>query len=1199
MEIADLLAIDLNQEIEAVVKVGDYDEQSATQEIKNYIVTDKIADYIDKFIRAYKNREKETGVWVSGFYGSGKSYLAKMIGYLLENPVLSGVEARELFKSRLVGLDDRYLLEGEIESLDQYNTKVVTFDLSGESTVNSLFAKLLLNFLDSIGLSKDIWGYTEYQIMKTEDYDEFLDKANEFSGDWTKARHNSLKAPQTIRKVWSEISNQTEEEIDNITDKMDNKLKTLDADSLVKELDAFIEMDNDYDRIMFIVDEVSEAIDKDHVDISELRGVAQHLSENGQGKYWFLATAQEKLDNVLSKKNINQNDINIITDRFQLKIHLSSAQVDKVTKERLLAKTEEGREKLREFYNDNSGKINNLSNLSGKFSTTIDSPEEFIDQYPFFNYQMRLLKNFLFAVFQQAKSGGSERGMLVTVDRILKEEKLPDKELGKFVTSYQLAEHGFPMPQSELVDKFNQAQNDLVDEGSSIDGRKLMQVIFFLEKSDDLKRTVDNITKAYSNDLTYIGDIKPEIEEALELLEEKNFVLEESGEYKITSDTEKKLMEEMTRQDASWEERKSIIKDKIKDFSFISQVGTVKLEGKSYNVAIRDEENTLLSRHKGEVCLRVYNVLDVDSDVDSFLETKREEYLQKDEAVIIPNPSKREDIDKLVRRIYQYRQIVKQHRNSTEDEIKDVIDSFSTILTNKEDELERVLRNSYEDGWLIYDYQEQELDSDNLLSTITEVESKMIDRTFDKRLGSSLSRDVALNFLSVDQGKLVNYCGDDQFKFFDADGTFIGDSLRVVDGITKECQDRSGSTGSGLLKKFEQKPYGWEYGDIAATMAALLRAGSLKIKYEGQVYRDYRDAKVKKIFESVNRFKKAKFNVITGGLSPSLKQEVVDTILDADIRGKIEVNYGDNDYQVVDAITKVADSYFSKFKRLKDQLESGIVDQDRNDIKVLKNFIRRVDDSNLKTEADEFIANRADFTAAIEYIIDLDRFYNHDYQKYLDQTKFVKEVEVQIEYLPSKKDIKEEIEEKIDHYNHLKDKSIIENIDQLQELYQEIRQKFNQVMKKHHNELENRSKNLLEVAQDKQEEIEQKSIKENRDLYDEVSNYIKTCRRFLDGEFKLSQKEAKCTHCNSTLREITQSIELYENRINHIKNAPVVEPVPKSGGNGGGETRETELVLELTLPKETASASQLKQDLQDALDRIDSNQYSKFKINLK
>src|SRR6056297_2498997 len=504
MQIKDLFKMNFEKEIEAVIKVGEYTEKSATEEIKNYIVTEKIAEKIDKFIDYYDGKKEDTGIWLSGFYGSGKSYMAKVIGYLLSNPNLMGVEAKELYKSRLAGLDDRALLETSIEGLNKYKTKTVVFDVSGESLTGTFYKQLLLNFIKSLGLPKDYIGYIEFQLMKTNSYDEFLEIANrisqkEMGEDWEKARSNKMYAPTIIEKTWNEMNQDIDvsKNIDRIHDFIEN----VDADQLVEELDSFLDMDNDYDRIMFIIDEVSEAIDKDHIHLTELRGVAQHLSQDHESRYWFIATAQEKLDNVLSKKNINQNDLNIITDRFQHKIHLSSAQVDKVIKERVLAKTDEGTEKLREFYQENNGTINSLSNLSGSFSTSIESEDEFIDYYPFFNYQMRLLKNFLYSIFQQAQSGGSERGMLVTVDRLLKNEPIFEEDIGKFVTGYQLCDYGFPMPQSELEEKFSQARSDLEDEGQNVNGEKLLKTIYFLEKSEDLKRTTDNITKSYNDEL--------------------------------------------------------------------------------------------------------------------------------------------------------------------------------------------------------------------------------------------------------------------------------------------------------------------------------------------------------------------------------------------------------------------------------------------------------------------------------------------------------------------------------------------------------------------------------------------------------------------------------------------------------------------------------------------------------------------------
>ena len=633
--------MNFEEEIEAVIKVGEYSEKSATEEIKNYIVTDQIAKNIDKFIDYYSADRKDTGIWLSGFYGSGKSYLAKIIGYLLADPSLMGVEARELFKSRLAGLDEKALLENKIQGLSKYKTKTISFDVSGESLTGTFYKKLLLNFIKSIGLPKNYIGYIEYQLMKTNNYQEFLDIADQISKekmgeDWKTARTNKMYAPIIIKEAWSQINGDID--VDNTIESIHDLIDQIDADQLVEELDSFLKMNDDYDRIMFIIDEVSEALDKDHIELAELRGTAQHLSQDEQSRFWFIATAQEKLDNVLSKKNINQNDLNIITDRFQHKIHLSSAQVDKVIKERVLAKTDEGQEELREFYQEKNGSINSLANLSGNFSTSIESEEEFISYYPFFNYQMRLLKNFLYSVFQQAQSGGSERGMLITVDRLLKNEDSFKEEIGKFVTGYQLCDYGFPMPQSELEEKFNQAKTDLEDEGQNVDGAKLLKTIYFLEKSEHLKRTTDNITKLYNDELRYIGEIKEDFNKSLESLSEKNYLLKENEEYKITSDIEENMMEEMNQIEDNWENRVEIVREKIKKLSFITKFSTNRLDNKTYNIAIRDEKDNLLSSKKGEVTLVVYNILNLDEDIERELDNFKNKYIDLDEALLVPAP---------------------------------------------------------------------------------------------------------------------------------------------------------------------------------------------------------------------------------------------------------------------------------------------------------------------------------------------------------------------------------------------------------------------------------------------------------------------------------------------------------------------------------------------------------------------------------
>ena len=1201
MKVEDLFQMNFEKEIEAVIKVGEYSEQSATEEINNYIVTNQIANRLDSFIEYFDVSSREdTGIWISGFYGSGKSYLAKIIGYLLENPNLMGVEARELFKDRLAGLDDRLLLENKIEGLSKYNTKTVVFDVSGESLTGTFYKKLLLNFLKSIGLPKNYIGYVEYQMMKTDKYEEFLREANRISQerinkDWKDTRGNKMYAPGIIKEAWLEVEEGSEEEIDNIIDRMHDLIETIDADSLVGELDEFLAMDNQYERIVFIVDEVSEALDKDHIELSELRGTAQHLSKDGQGKYWFIATAQEKLDNVLSKKNISQNDINIITDRFQEKIHLSSQQVDKVTKERVLAKTEEGEQKLRQFYEENNGAINELSNLNGKFSTNIDSVDEFVDYYPFFNYQMRLLKNFLYAVFQQAKAGGSERGMLVTVDRLLKNEDIFQENIGKFVTAYQLCDYGFPMPPSELEEKFNQAKQDLEDEGVEVDGEYLLKTLFFLERSEDLKTSIDNIVRAYTEDIDhYIGEIKPEFEEAMELLEEKTYVLQENMEYKITSDVEKKMLEEMNQINVAWEDRIDIIRDIIKDMAFVTRFSNKNLDNKTYNVAIRDEKDNLLSDRKGEVELIVYNILNVNDDIERELDRLKNRYVEHEKAALIPEIEFKNEIDKLATKIYKHQQMINIHRGTTDEDKRKVIESFQTITNNAQTELERKVEKSYHNSWLIYDFSERKLDKDSMNSEMADVQSEMVDKTFSKRLKDSLSQNVAKKFLTDDNDKLAQYCTSDQFNFFDTDGTFIGENLRVVQEIDKECSDKDGRTGSGLIDTFTESPYGWETEDIMGTMAALLRAGNLKVKYQGREYRSYRDKDIQQVFTNTNDFKNAKFYTLLGeGLPASKKQTVVDKMLELDTKNKVNVDYKDNDYQVISNISRMASRYVSDFSDL--SLESEIIDQDRDDIEVLRDFAsRNIGDRGLETEADEFLNNFEEFKSAINYINDLRRFQEHEYMDYKNRNNFINDVEAQLEAVGNES--RQEIEKLIDEYRKIEDKGVVDNIEELKSKYNAIRQKFNQLFESYYNEFMDVTEELLTVSKEKRKEIEQVSIDANKKFYNQLKSYIETGQNLADQDFSLSQREAKDLTTNSTLKEIIQGIELKGYNIQEVKDYVPDKPVDDNGGDGDEEPEEK--TYEVRLTRKTNNVRHVKNKLKNILDELDSDEYDYVEIHL-
>ena len=114
MKIKDVLTIDLSEEIKNVIDLEDYSEAEIQSEIENYIVTDGLAKEYEHFVTTFTSNRVETGVWISGFYGSGKSYFGKILGYMLTNKKLGGTPARDRVLQRFTGIKDEVLIKNAL-----------------------------------------------------------------------------------------------------------------------------------------------------------------------------------------------------------------------------------------------------------------------------------------------------------------------------------------------------------------------------------------------------------------------------------------------------------------------------------------------------------------------------------------------------------------------------------------------------------------------------------------------------------------------------------------------------------------------------------------------------------------------------------------------------------------------------------------------------------------------------------------------------------------------------------------------------------------------------------------------------------------------------------------------------------------------------------------------------------------------------
>lgn len=164
MKIADLFETRVEEKIEPVIKVGERgDEHKLASEIGSYVVTPMIEAFLDDmlehFTDTFLNKTTEIGIWISGYFGSGKSHFAKILSLLAGNPVLEGVPASKRFESRVPhDAPRRTSILRSLSRVGNCETNVLAFNLNtlADSRSRPLPALLLSQYYLSCGYSANL-----------------------------------------------------------------------------------------------------------------------------------------------------------------------------------------------------------------------------------------------------------------------------------------------------------------------------------------------------------------------------------------------------------------------------------------------------------------------------------------------------------------------------------------------------------------------------------------------------------------------------------------------------------------------------------------------------------------------------------------------------------------------------------------------------------------------------------------------------------------------------------------------------------------------------------------------------------------------------------------------------------------------------------------------------------------------------------
>ena len=436
MLIKNLFERDIFRPINGVVKADQIDDASVWQELDEFVITSELDRHFSRFVSWYleavdQGRTADLGgkmaVWISGFFGSGKSHFLKVISYLLANRKLqkdgNSKSAVEFFESKVKDA----VLFGDVKRAVAADTDVILFNIDakaahgtgdGRDIILRVFLKVLNELQGYSGDHPHIAHMERYLDGKGR-FAAFEAAYQKLTGQsWRSQRDAYHFSQDEIVKALSETLGQSQEASKRWLDGAEDDF-TISIENFCKWVKEYLDSKGPEHRIAFLVDEVGQFIGNDSHLMLNLQTIVEELGTVCRRRAWIIVTSQEDMDTVLGDMpKARRQDFSKIQGRFFPPLSLSSANVDEVIKARLLAKVPEVEAELEAIYTAKGDILKNQLSFRdcGMTFRQFRGAKDFVDTYPFAPYQFQLIQRVFEAIRKAGASGlhlaRGERSML-------------------------------------------------------------------------------------------------------------------------------------------------------------------------------------------------------------------------------------------------------------------------------------------------------------------------------------------------------------------------------------------------------------------------------------------------------------------------------------------------------------------------------------------------------------------------------------------------------------------------------------------------------------------------------------------------------------------------------------------------------------------------------------------------------------------
>lgn len=643
MKIADVFETRVEEKIEPVIKVGERDdEHKLASEIGSYVVTPMIEAFLDDILEHYTdtflNKTTEIGIWISGYFGSGKSHFAKILSLLAGNPTLEGIVASKRFETRVPhDAPRRSSIVRSLSRVGNCETNVLAFNLNtlADSRSRPLPALLLSQYYLSRGYSGNL---IYARVIEAE-----LDKQGKLS-----ALHAAVE--RRAKKPWAEIQKnlsfyrthlysaacEVAPEVFSTPEDVDQSLKEAErgelynvaflVDTILSDLKERETKAKKQQRLLLVLDESGQWIEDDQGRLSQLQALVEEAAIKGQGRLWIIVTTHGDMGSIYKEARALEGDMKKIEGRFRFKPALTTENIELVLEDRLFKKKIAGRQLIENMYESRgSGLLRGLGELANVTSRTLPActKEKFATYYPFFPYQVHLIPDIVKALRSKGGRGeqmsGSTRTLLAITQDILRAGRRPylDEGLGALVTFDEL--YNNLSGEGEISPDVRTELSRLRDTVPGATGLtpRVAEVLYLIREVPFIPRTKDNIARllveSVDDDLTTVlARIEPE----LTRLMSAGLVAKIGEEYEFLTGEKRTFEEEVTtiEQQYMQQDRERGLKD-----NFVQEPGKDHWRRwlDSDVVTYHEQEfyfkplidGTALARSKGDVTLELHTPL--------------------------------------------------------------------------------------------------------------------------------------------------------------------------------------------------------------------------------------------------------------------------------------------------------------------------------------------------------------------------------------------------------------------------------------------------------------------------------------------------------------------------------------------------------------------------------------------------------------